>query len=101
MELRERILSLQEENILLKQEVENLQKKLKLSIGLKFKDLLYYAEDDTIPFCPRCWETEKLAIHLKGPDGVEGYKVWDCPKCKEKFPIGRKPPSIGTITFSR
>jgi len=101
MEYRETILALQEENISLKQKLKDLEEKLNTSVKLVFKDSLYYTENDSIPFCPHCWERDKLAIHLKGPDAVEGYKVWDCPKCKENFPIGKKPPSVSTIKLSR
>jgi len=31
---------------------------------MNFKNGLYFQENDEIPFCQKCWEKDKIAIHL-------------------------------------
>ena len=74
MELREAVLSLQEENFTQRSHIETLEKKLTFEASLNFKSPFYFAKDDAAPFCPRCWENDQKAIHLPPPVNIySGY----------------------------
>ncbi len=90
MELYQQILDLQGEIMELTQENRDLQKNLqevqdKLSQVDKmvFRSPFYYTACDDIPFCPRCWEVDKKAVHLPQPvhSGLgPAYKCLECEK---------------------
>lgn len=60
---------------------EKWSEQLKLSGDLFFTPPLYYANNDKTPFCPRCWEKDKNAIHVIL--GERGH--YYCPECKRDF----------------
>ncbi|MBI4093578.1 HNH endonuclease [Candidatus Kaiserbacteria bacterium] len=47
--------------------------------NLDFRNHAYWAEGDREPYCSRCWETEKLQIHLHPWGNPARYS---CPNCK-------------------
>ena len=51
--------------------------------SLKHMRLLYYADGDSIPFCPRCLEATDRQIHLFGPVPMMDQNVerWECHVC--------------------
>lgn len=80
MELREASLELQEENILLREQVKELQRRQDLHDKMKFRKPYYWMEGDDVPFCPKCWEENGKAIHLKGDGGHSEF--WNCAVCE-------------------
>jgi transposase-like protein len=77
LSLRTVILDLKEEIIELRERNRELESQLKTAENLTFKEQLYYAEGDSVPYCPKCWEVNKIALHLiKVQKGV--YKCPDC-----------------------
>jgi len=88
VELEGEIIELTRENHTLENKVQDLTKTLTIVKNLTFKEPFYYADDDEIPFCSQCWETDKIAVHVvsifKGSE-----PRWDCPKCKQMYLIGR------------
>ena len=93
IELNRRILNLENEVLDLSRErrraeerVEELERALKLNAQLVFKAPFYYLEGDVMPYCPGCWESRKLAIHLHRvrlplPMG----DCLQCPACKHNY----------------
>jgi len=47
---------------------------------LTFRTPFYYAEGEEAPFCPNCWESDHLAVHLTRYRGGEGIDH-ACAKC--------------------
>ncbi len=91
MELREKVLKLQEENIGLKKRINEVEEQLKISKKMIFKKLFYYVENDDVPFCPNCWEDQKKAIHLHNI----AVGVYQCFNCKSNYVTnGDKTPGI-------
>ena len=78
MELRVGALPLQEENLALREQVKALEDTLAVSQNMTFRESVYWQEGDANPFCPRCWEDERKAIHLQGDDVRE---FPNCPVC--------------------
>ena len=76
-----------DENRALKGRIQELENLLTFAKTLKFQAPFYLTENDNIPLCARCWEVNKLAVHM-----VNVYKDvkddrWDCPECKTMYII--------------
>jgi hypothetical protein len=92
LDLYRRILDLQGEIIELtgakrSLEEQNLELKKQLEFGKKmqFQEPFWYAEGDGVPFCPSCWESKKLAIHLEYAGRMSGGHRHDCPHCEHCY----------------
>jgi hypothetical protein len=73
---------MQDENRALAQRVKELEQALQFSDTLRFEPPFYYATDDRTPFCARCWEADRRAIHLKSDwDG----RRWECYQCSHVY----------------
>jgi len=48
---------------------------------------LFYAADDPIPFCSRCWEAAGRRIHLFGPIPMFHPEIerWECHTCNAGY----------------
>ena len=91
MELREAAISLQDENHSILERVKQLEDALRFKEGLRFSAPFYFKEGDEHPFCPRCWEKDKLGIHL-GPQTIKGRMyIRTCPDCKAEYCTGNTP----------
>jgi len=66
----------------LQKEIEELREKLSFQGKMVFRKPFYYSEGDESPFCPRCWESERKAIHLLGPFEDLAEQLYECPQCK-------------------
>jgi hypothetical protein len=93
IELVKQVLALQsqaqdmiEENRGLREKVATLEATLNLAKNLTFKAPFYFAEGDTVPLCPRCWEIDRRSVHLQGPFRVTGLR-WDCPQCDKTYRV--------------
>jgi hypothetical protein len=62
-----------------------LEAKLQFSEKLTFDGVWYFAEGDSYPFCPNCWESKKAAIHLGHATLVGSGERRDCPNCRQMF----------------
>lgn len=93
IELNRRILNLENEVLDLsrdkrraEEKVEELERTLKLQKELTFRAPFYYLEGDAAPYCPGCWESKRVAIHLHRtrlplPVG----DCMQCPTCKHNY----------------
>jgi hypothetical protein len=66
-------------------QVEHLQETLKTQEQMRFMRPFYYMGQDPVPFCPQCWETKKITVHLQGPVHVTAGLRYDCRNCKSMF----------------
>ena len=89
MDLYRQILDLQSEILDLTQEkrdiearVQDIEEKLSFSKKIAFSSPFYFAEGDPIPYCPRCWEAERKAIHFPTPFNSAAGPRYNCPECK-------------------
>ena len=92
IELVKHVLALQtqvqeilDENRALKARIEEVEKLLTFAKTLSFQAPFYFAENDSIPLCPRCWEISKKAVHLVSIFKNKPHKRWDCPECKYTY----------------
>jgi hypothetical protein len=83
LELKEVVGNLREEN-------SELQKRLKTRAALKWdgKLKLYFAEQDSDPFCPACFDLHSRQIRLfpHHDDGGQLY-MYECKVCKNRFDL--------------
>jgi hypothetical protein len=83
--IQEKALDPLEENNNLKQEIEKLQKKLEIKDSIEFEENVYWIKDKEGnvkegPFCPKCYDDEKLLMHLVSY--AMNSNIKKCPKCK-------------------
>jgi hypothetical protein len=72
------VASLLNENRKLKDELDALKKDEENPLTYNSEDGYYYDEDTKNPYCPFCYESEKIRIHI-----IKDH--CQCPKCKEYF----------------
>ncbi len=96
IELNRRILKLEEEVIDLTRDkrraddqVEELQRALKLKGELKFKDPYYWLDGDSFPYCPGCWDAKRVAVHIVTVTHPMLHHQKQCPSCKHVYEGGR------------
>ena len=80
--LQGQALEMQEDNRALRERIKELESTLNLAKALRFEAPFYFAADDKIPFCPRCWEADKRAIHLTSD---WNGRRWECHQCNKVF----------------
>ncbi len=93
--LQEQMLELSNERGQLRDENDKLKAKLEHRSQTCFRNPYYYAEEDEVPLCPRCYETTGggLQVHLTHPasEMQNGYgRV--CRSCKWFFLEGPERP---------
>ena len=84
MELREGALALQEENILLKERISELESRLNKKNELQYEAPFYWAMADEKkegPFCQRCYDSDSKIIRLQKIE--EGN--WHCRLCSNSY----------------
>jgi len=71
------------ENRKLKEELDTFRNDKENPLTYNTEDGYFYDKDTKNPYCPACYETEKLRVHII-------KDTCQCPKCKEYFK-SRKP----------
>jgi len=98
LELYQRVLALHsdivglvEQNIGLREEINQLRKQAALKEKMHFKAPFFYQDGDETPFCAACFEgKEHMAIHVKFGHDNERETRWDCPSCKYMYLIRKE-----------
>ncbi len=88
MELREAALGLQEENIVLKEKVKDLEGQIELKEKLIFEPPYYFLIDDDQkdgPYCQRCYDKNKELIRLYGGEATGEKGWWECKACDKQY----------------
>lgn len=86
VELEGEVVELTREKRLLEEKDAELEKQLSISKEIFFKGQFYFMPDDEVPFCPKCWEYDKKAIHLVKPyPGTPHRPQHQCPNCKTLY----------------
>jgi DNA integrity scanning protein DisA with diadenylate cyclase activity len=76
VELEGEVVELTRSKRALELKVEELEGLLSFSKKLMFKNHFYFAEGDEVPYCARCWELRKQAVHLfVEPWSVAGQRL--------------------------
>ena len=91
VELEGEVIELTREKRVLEEENANLRSKIKRATTMKFKEPFWYADGDSVPHCPNCWEANERAIHLTYKGHMAGGHRYDCPQCKSVFCSERIP----------
>lgn len=84
-QLEREITDLTRENHKLRQTVHNLTEALKISKSLVFNDPYYWADDDPTPYCPSCWDANKLLVHVVTTKHLGTHNEKQRPTCKHIY----------------
>jgi len=90
IELEGEVVGLTRENLEMEKKIEELNTLLETKKAMTFRPPFYFQEGDSQPFCPKCWEADRKAIHLDGPSDVLAGPRYDCPNCKNHFIYPRR-----------
>lgn len=85
VELEGQLIELTHEKREFEERCDRLEKQLAFSKTLTFKAPVYYAEGDSTPYCPICWEKDAKALHLEGPTRDDGDTFYRCHVCDNVF----------------
>ena len=80
LSLQTQALEMQEENRKLHDRTKELEAALEFAKSLRFEEPFYFAADDKVPYCARCWEANRRAIHLKSDWGGRRWECYECGK---------------------
>jgi hypothetical protein len=90
IDLNRRILNLENEVLDLSRDkrraeerIAELERALKFDKELKFKAPFYFADGDVTPYCPGCWESKKMAIHVV--QHQQYMHLRQCTSCKHTY----------------
>ena len=78
--LQTQALEMQEENRILHERTKELERALDFAKSLRFEAPFYFAADDKVPYCARCWEAKRRAIHLKSDWNGRRWECYECAK---------------------
>jgi len=76
------ILDLTRQNRQFQQEVEELQATVDIQHKLEFRAPFYWVEGDKTPYCAKCWESQKKAIHMFFVGVDDASNVFRCSLCE-------------------
>lgn len=87
VELEGEIIEITRANHTLELRVEELTKSLEKTEHMNFKEPFYYVDGDSVPYCPNCWEGDKLTVHLFncGYYRSTGDTKFICHQCKSNL----------------
>jgi hypothetical protein len=81
--------------------VTQLESELKRQPQMEFRAPFWYAPNDGMPHCPRCWEADHRAIHLSQPLKTALGDVYSCAQCSKQFTHNPRTSSPSNVSFSR
>lgn len=70
-------------------DLARLQAKPTTTAKLTFREPFYYAADGSMPYCPRCFEAQKLASRLHRLFSNPERTRYDCKHCGEMYLVDR------------
>ena len=85
VELEGEIIELTRQTRAQQEEIERLKSLLATKEKMVFRKPFYFLDGDPHPYCPKCWEVDKITVHLDGPAEVIAGPRYDCPNCKTHF----------------
>ncbi len=77
VKLQAEAFDLSTKNLEMSKEIHELKESLAMRAKMNFDAPFYFVEGDPIPWCAHCWESEKIAMHLKLYDDNSAK----CSKC--------------------
>jgi hypothetical protein len=81
--LESEIIELKKDNRRLTGQVAQLQTSLKNKDRMEFHEPFYFLKGDDVPFCPRCWERDELALHMVSDSELSlSGRGYTCTTCK-------------------
>ena len=85
VELEQEVFDLTRQNRKQEEEIVRLNELVITKQKMIFRKPFYFIENDEYPYCPKCWEVDRVTVHLVGPMQLGPGRRYDCPNCKEFF----------------
>ena len=85
VELEQEVFDLTRQNRKQEEEIVRLNELVITKQKMIFQKPFYFIENDEYPYCPKCWEVDRVTVHLVGPMKLGPGRRYDCPNCKEFF----------------
>ena len=85
VELEGQIIDFSQEKHQLEVRLHELETVLKEEKSMEFRKPFYYRPADSQPYCAKCWELNRKAIHLDGPIKEETGESYFCHVCREDY----------------
>ena len=82
VELEGEVIDLTRSNRELEERIAELGKALEFKQKLIFHDGFYWIDGEKDPFCPGCWESKHLAVHVVFSRVKDMGSSFLCPSCK-------------------
>jgi len=92
LDLQGEIMELTQANRELRENMQKLEDKLSQVEKMTFRSPFYYTEGDDVPYCQRCWEVHKKAVHFPTPVPTNSGPMYTCPECNFRIYHPRKKP---------
>jgi len=87
LELQSRLVDSERETNSLKEQLHKIQEANTKNQIIVFRNKLYWKDGDETPFCPKCWETGRMQVHLSGPFKRYNKIRYYCEVCEVFFPL--------------
>jgi hypothetical protein len=82
----------------LEDEIEELRRAFRFKEEVVFKAPFYFQkEGDKTPYCPRCWEKDRHAVHVVSVWSQDTRTRWACPDCKAGYVVRASRGQSGVI----
>ena len=89
LNLHSDIIELVEENNRLRDESKELLKTISLKKVMVFKEPFYEQDGDKTPYCPACWETKNIPVHVVFNFDGDEFTRRTCPSCTQYYDVPR------------
>ncbi len=101
VELQSQVFDLQQTNLRLQEELSQIKQESADELAMQMSGPMnyYFRKGDPVPFCPKCWEGQRKAIHLPEAEPWSGGIRRDCRVCNETY--WEKPTQSASIRVSR
>jgi hypothetical protein len=87
LDLQKDVFAIESQNLKLASELASLKRQLDLQARMHTRPPFgyYFQDSDDVPFCPKCWESCRDAIHLPAPESSGDGIRRECRVCKETY----------------
>jgi hypothetical protein len=85
VKLEGEVIDLTRDKRLAQERIAELERTLKFRDELEFREPFFWAKGDTVPYCPRCWEEKRIAVHITYSHKNSYGEYWDCKSCGANF----------------
>lgn len=88
VELQGEVVSLAGKNVQLETDLATAKSLLAQRAQMQYRDSYYWVAGDEVPFCPKCWEVDRIQTHLSPIKKMASGDERLCHNCNTRFEEG-------------